>query len=127
MHPNPNVAGPVRAAFTDVANVSLLDPLDYPSLVHLMQAATLIITDSGGVQEEAPTFGVPVLVTRDSTERPEGIEAGVARLIGASGERLFEEASAVLDKREDARAAAPNPYGDGHAGTRIADALIAAS
>jgi UDP-N-acetylglucosamine 2-epimerase (non-hydrolysing) len=128
VHPNPNVAGPVRAAFAGVTNVSLLEPLDYVSQVQIMRAASVIVTDSGGVQEEAPTFGVPVLVTRDATERPEGIEAGTARLIGAGGDRIVAEVSAILERQGAARTTAPvNPYGDGRAAGRIVDALLAAS
>jgi UDP-N-acetylglucosamine 2-epimerase len=128
VHPNPNVAGRVAAAFADVSNVALLEPLDYVSLVQLMRRAAVILTDSGGIQEEAPTFGVPVLVMRDTTERPEGIDAGVARLVGSDVERIVSEASRLLDDPA-ARArmsSGANPYGDGHAGERIAAALLEA-
>ncbi len=122
VHPNPEVHGPATRILGDHPRVHLLEPLDYPSLVAAMRAATLILTDSGGIQEEAPTFGTPVLVLREVTERPEGIEAGVARLVGTDPERIVEEARAILrespTRREDRRVA--NPYGDGRAGERIA-------
>lgn len=127
LHPNPNVIGPVRTAIDGCANVTLMEPLDYVSLVQVMRAASVIVTDSGGIQEEAPTFGVPVLVTRDATERPEGVECGAARLIGAGGEHIVEEVSAVLERRTGAAAIAANPYGDGRAALRIAAALLSRS
>jgi UDP-N-acetylglucosamine 2-epimerase (non-hydrolysing) len=85
----------------------------------------VIVTDSGGIQEEAPTFGVPVLVTRDTTERPEGVQCGVARLIGAGGDRIVAEVSAVLENPSATAPCGTNPYGDGRAATRIADAVLA--
>lgn len=126
VHPNPSVVGSVRSAFADVPNVSLLEPLDYVAQVQVMRAASVIVSDSGGIQEEAPTFGVPVLVTRDTTERPEGIEAGVARLIGASGDRIVSEVSTILDGASGRSFVTPaNPYGDGRAAGRIVEALFA--
>jgi len=127
LHPNPQVLEPVRARLARASNVTLLAPLDYVSQVHLMKRAALILTDSGGIQEEAPTFGVPVLVLRDKTERPEGIDAGVARLIGSDPARIVSEATALLS---DAAAHAAmsgrvNPYGDGRAAGRIVDTLLA--
>jgi len=126
VHPNPNVLGPVRASFAGVSNVSLLEPIDYESQVHLMRRAALIITDSGGIQEEAPTFGVPVLVMRETTERPEGVESGVALLIGSDGTRILSEASRLLDDpaAHASMARGFNPYGDGHAADRIVSALL---
>jgi UDP-N-acetylglucosamine 2-epimerase len=103
----------------------MLPPLDYSSLVSLLRRCRFALTDSGGIQEEAPTFRKPVLVLREKTERPEGIEAGIARLVGTDEENIFAEASRLLAD-EDARrsmAEGPNPYGDGHASERIADAL----
>lgn len=126
VHPNPNVQGPVRDRLRAVPNVTLLDPLDYESQVHLMKRCAVILTDSGGIQEEAPTFGVPVLVMRDTTERPEGVEAGVARLIGAGGGRIVAETAGVLDAPDAWPRTGVNPYGDGRAGRRIADALLEA-
>jgi UDP-N-acetylglucosamine 2-epimerase (non-hydrolysing) len=127
IHPNPNVLEPVRSRLARSANVTLVAPLDYVSQVQLMKRATLILTDSGGIQEEAPTFGVPVLVLREKTERPEGIEAGVAKLIGSNPVRIVAEASALLDDPA-ARAAMSggvNPYGDGRAAGRIVSTLLA--
>ena len=127
IHPNPNVLEPVRARLARAANVTLIAPLDYVSQVQLMKRAALILTDSGGIQEEAPTFGVPVLVLRDKTERPEGIEAGIARLVGSNPARIVAEASALLDDpaAHAAMSAGVNPYGDGRAATRIVSTLLA--
>jgi UDP-N-acetylglucosamine 2-epimerase len=123
-HPNPNVRAALKG-YGDLPNVELVEPLDYRSLVSLMRRARVILTDSGGIQEEAPTFGKPVLVLRNKTERPEGIEAGIARLVGTDEEKIFGEASRVLAGRSDLRrpAGAVNPYGDGRAAERIAAAL----
>lgn len=126
VHPNPKVREPANEILSHEANLHLLEPLAYSDLVKTLKAATLVLTDSGGIQEEAPSFGVPVLVLRDVTERPEGIEAGVARLVGTRGDRIFEEADRLL-RDEAARLAmsrARNPYGDGRAGERIADVLL---
>jgi UDP-N-acetylglucosamine 2-epimerase len=126
VHLNPNVQRPVRDMISGLANVSLLEPLDYLSLVQLMKRSTLILTDSGGIQEEAPGLKVPVLVMRDTTERPEGVDAGVVRLVGTSRRRIVVEASRLL--RDPAALAAMtksvNPYGDGHAAERIVAALL---
>jgi len=125
VHLNPNVLGPVRAALAGRRNIHLTDPAPYPEFVWLMSRATLIITDSGGVQEEAPTLRKPVLVTRATTERPEAVEAGAAVLVGASTEAIVSQATRLLtDPAEYARRqASGNPYGDGHAAERIADVL----
>ncbi len=103
-----------------------MEPLDYDSLVHLMNQSVLILTDSGGIQEEAPSLGVPVLVMRDTTERPEGIEAGVVRLVGTSREHIVSEARLLLSDplAHAAMATRANPYGDGHAAERIVAALM---
>lgn len=125
VHPNPNVRQPAHELLGGRQNVSLVDPVDYTDLVALMKRSTLVLTDSGGIQEEAPSFGIPVLVLRDVTERPEGVQAGVARLVGTDEERVFGEADRLLADSE-ARAGftrAPNPYGDGHAGERIVDII----
>jgi UDP-N-acetylglucosamine 2-epimerase (non-hydrolysing) len=98
--------------------------VDYVDLVRALDRAVLVLTDSGGIQEEAPTFGTPVLVLREVTERPEGVEAGVAELVGTDGERIVERARAHLD-RTAGKGPASNPYGDGRAGERIADIVIA--
>jgi UDP-N-acetylglucosamine 2-epimerase (non-hydrolysing) len=125
VHPNPNVRQPAHELLGGRENVSLVDPVPYTDLVALIKRSVLVMTDSGGIQEEAPSFGVPVLVLRDVTERPEGIQAGVARLVGTDEERVFVEADRLLsDSRARAGfATATNPYGDGHAGERIVDII----
>jgi UDP-N-acetylglucosamine 2-epimerase (non-hydrolysing) len=125
VHPNPNVLAPARRILGDVPNITLLAPLDYLPNVHLMKRATLVLTDSGGVQEEAPGFGVPVLVLRETTERPEAVDAGTVRLVGADDAAILREAGRLLDDHAAyaAMARAVNPYGDGHAAGRIVSAL----
>ncbi len=126
VHLNPNVRQPVGDILSDVRNVSLIEPLDYFSLVQLMKRSVLILTDSGGIQEEAPSLGVPVLVMRDTTERPEGIEAGVVRLVGTNRDRIVREATQLLTNpaAHAAMATRVNPYGDGHAAQRIVQAVL---
>jgi UDP-N-acetylglucosamine 2-epimerase (non-hydrolysing) len=126
VHLNPNIQKPVFDILSDLENVFLLEPLDYVPMVHLMKKATLILTDSGGIQEEAPSFGVPTLVLRERTERQEGVEAGTLKLVGTEAERIFKEAQQLLDNPEayDAMAGSVNPYGDGYAAKRIVDALL---
>lgn len=126
VHLNPNVRAPVNAVLRDQPNVHLIEPQDYLPFVYLMSKAYLIITDSGGIQEEAPALGKPVLVTRETTERPEAVRAGTARLVGTNTERIVSEVSRLLDDRGQyvAMAHANNPYGDGHASKRIVDALM---
>ncbi len=126
VHPNPKVQGPAKGILSDVPNFRLLEPLSYSDLVHVLSRSWLVFTDSGGIQEEAPTFGVPVLVLRGVTERPEGVEAGVAELLGTSGTKIIARGGELLsDPRARAvMAQARNPYGDGHAGERIADLLL---
>ena len=125
VHRNPNVQGPAREILGDLPNLHLHEPFDYRELVRRLMRCRFVLTDSGGIQEEAPTFGKPVLVLRETTERPEGIEAGVARLVGADRETIFAEASRLLTSETAylAMARAGNPYGDGHAGERIAAIL----
>src|SRR5262249_2810362 len=125
VHLNPNVQCAGRAALDGVAGGHLLAPVDYPQLVALLRRCALVITDSGGIQEEAPTFGKPVLVLRETTERPEGIEAGTARLVGTGRASICAAAEELLrDPVAYARmATAHNPYGDGHAADRIAAIL----
>jgi len=128
VHLNPNVRQPVNELLAGLPNVHLIEPVDYFTMVHLMKRAELVLTDSGGVQEEAPSFGVPVLVMRDTTERPEGVDAGVAKLVGTARPRIVTEAAALLGNPA-ARARWPrghNPYGDGRAAQRIVDVLIKA-
>ncbi len=126
VHPNPNVRRPVNQMLGGLPNVLLCDPLDYSCLVHVMKRAALILTDSGGIQEEAPSFGVPVLVLRDKTERPEAVEAGLAHLVGTSRDRIVTEAARFLDgaRPEHLPPAIRNPYGDGQAAARIVAALL---
>ncbi len=126
VHPNPNVHGPAERLLGGVPNISLVPPLDYLPMVHLMQRAYLILTDSGGIQEEAPAVATPVLVLREVTERPEALEAGTARLVGTDPERILAEASRLLEdpQAHQAMARAVNPFGDGRASERIVAALL---
>jgi UDP-N-acetylglucosamine 2-epimerase (non-hydrolysing) len=126
VHPNPVVSRTVHRILGDCANVTLLPPLEYQPFVQLMSASYLVLTDSGGLQEEAPTLGKPVLVLREETERPEGVAAGVARLVGTDRDRIEGEAHRLLtDEAAYAQMAhAVSPYGDGTAARRIVDALI---
>jgi UDP-N-acetylglucosamine 2-epimerase (non-hydrolysing) len=129
VHLNPNVQEPVKRMLKNVEGITLLPPLDYLPLVHLMKRSTLILTDSGGLQEEAPTFGIPVLVLRETTERPEGVEAGTLKLVGTEGGLIVQEANRLLDDESaySKMARASNPYGDGHAAERIVNALLETS
>lgn len=129
VHLNPNVQEPVNRILKGAKGITLLPPLDYLPLVHLMKNSTLILTDSGGIQEEAPSFGVPVLVLRETTERPEGIEAGTLKLIGTETRHIVREAKRLLDDESEyaKMAKASNPYGDGHAAERIVEALLQTS
>jgi UDP-N-acetylglucosamine 2-epimerase (non-hydrolysing) len=126
VHLNPNVKEIVHATLGGVKNITLLEPLDYLPLVHLLKQSHLVITDSGGLQEEAPGLGKPVLVLRDVTERPEGVAAGTVRLVGTDRGRVVEEALRLLtDRAEYERMArAVNPYGDGRASERIVSRLL---
>lgn len=126
-HRNPNVWGPAHELLGAAANITLLEPLDYLTFVNAMKAAYLILTDSGGVQEEAPSLGIPVLVLRQTTERPEGVAAGAARLVGTSRESIVNATALLLDDPVTYRrmAQVANPYGDGQASRRIADAFMA--
>jgi len=128
VHLNPNVRGPAHRLLGNLPNVSLIEPLDYLPMVHLMKRAYLVVTDSGGLQEEAPALGTPVLVLREVTERPEAIEAGTARLVGTDPARILSETRRLLDDpaARQAMAHAANPYGDGHAAERIVEALVQA-
>lgn len=127
VHPNPNVRDPVHRLLGGIDGIELIAPLNYLQFVNLMMRASVIVTDSGGVQEEAPALGVPVLVMRDTTERPEGIAAGTARLVGADGDRIAAEAAHLLDDPAAyaAMAKAHNPFGDGKAAARITAILHA--
>ena len=136
MHLNPNVRKPIRAVFGEMAdqvghdgrvipgstgNLFFIEPLDYLDFVYLMSRSYLVLTDSGGIQEEAPGLGKPVLVMRDTTERPEALEAGTVRLVGTDYDRIMAEVSALMDDPDhyQAMSQAVNPYGDGHACPRI--------
>ena len=127
VHPNPEVEGPVRELLGGEERIRLIRPLDHLQFVALLERSTLIVTDSGGIQEEAPTLRKPVLVTRRTTERPEALERGLACLVGTSRPRLVEEALRLLGDpaAREAMTATENPYGDGHAAERIAQALAA--
>ena len=129
VHLNPNVKGPVHRLLADVPNITLLPPLQYLPLVHLMKHCKLVLTDSGGIQEEATALGVPTLVLREVTERPEGVEAGVLELVGTDRARIVGSARRLLEDEVayQAMASARNPFGDGHAAERIVAALLAAS
>lgn len=126
VHLNPLVRRTVNESLRDQPSVHLLEPLDYVRFVGLLRHAYLVVTDSGGIQEEAPGLGKPVLVTRDTTERPEAIEAGTAVLVGTSAKTLVENATRLLDDRaaHAAMASARNPFGDGQAAPRILEALL---
>ncbi|MCQ2755201.1 MAG: UDP-N-acetylglucosamine 2-epimerase (non-hydrolyzing) [bacterium] len=120
VHPNPNVKNKIHERLGNFKNVHLLKPLDYPYLVYLQQHAKLILTDSGGIQEEAPTFACPTLVMRYETERKEGIEAGVSKLVGADYDKIVSESEKVLaHPKAETRLKAQNPYGDGKASDKI--------
>ncbi|SMH41329.1 non-hydrolyzing UDP-N-acetylglucosamine 2-epimerase [Azospirillum agricola] len=126
VHLNPNVSGPVRALLGGWKRIHLIEPVDYRSFVHLLDRCAVVLTDSGGVQEEAPSFGKPVLVMRDETERREAVEAGVARLVGSDPDAIVAACEALLDRRSGTEPAAVNPFGDGLASRRILTALRAA-
>jgi len=125
VHLNPNVQKPVRDILSDIPNIYLIGPLDYEPFVYLMEKAHLILTDSGGIQEEAPSLGKPVLVMRNVTERPEGIEAGVVKLVGTNEDKIVAETEILLDNKKayEKMAQASNPYGDGKAAERIVNIL----
>ena len=128
VHLNPNVRSVMGERLAGLDNVALVEPLDYPHFARLLDISTLMLTDSGGVQEEAPALGKPVLVMRETTERPEGIAAGTARLVGTDADRIVAEAERLLDDETAyaAMARAHNPFGDGRSAARIADLLAGA-
>jgi UDP-N-acetylglucosamine 2-epimerase (non-hydrolysing) len=125
VHRNPAVGETVRPVLAHIENVALTPPLEYPDFALMMKRARVILSDSGGVQEEAPSLGVPVLVMRDKTERPEAVEAGAARLVGTKRQKIMTEVQRLLDDDSAYRsmALARSPFGDGHAATRVVDAL----
>jgi|SRR5579859_147017 len=126
VHRNPNVWGPVHELLGNVPHITLRPPLDYLPNLQLMKRAYLVVTDSGGIQEEATGLGIPALVLREVTERPEGVETGALRLVGTDRARIVSEASRLLDDRAeyDLMARAENPFGDGHAAERIVASLL---
>ena len=127
VHLNPNIQEPVKRLLGEISNITLLEPLDYLPMISLMKHARIVLTDSGGIQEEATALGIPTLVFRDVTERPEGVEAGVLKLVGTDQDRIFKETRDLLED-EDAyqqMAVAKNPFGDGHAAEKIVNALLA--
>lgn len=121
VHLNPNVQDPVHQILHEIPNIHLITPVDYPSFLYLMKNSKLILTDSGGVQEEAPSLGKPVLVMRDNTERPEAVNAGTVKLVGTDPSKIFKEISKLLSSSEYymSMSNAKNPYGDGRASSRI--------
>ena len=126
VHPNPSVQGPVKQRLGGLHNVFLVEPLDYVPFVDLMRRACLLITDSGGVQEEGPSLGKPILVLREKTERPEAVEAGTVKLVGTDVERILREATRLLEDPSEYQRMARihNPYGDGRASQRIGDLIL---
>jgi UDP-N-acetylglucosamine 2-epimerase (non-hydrolysing) len=126
VHPNPQIAGPVREELAGIANLHLIEPLDYVSFVDLMRQCYLLLTDSGGIQEEAPSLGKPVLVLRETTERPEAVEAGTALIVGTRKEAIVNTVRWLLNDEAEyrRRTRIHNPFGDGRASERIADLLI---
>jgi len=126
VHLNPNVQEPVRRILNNTKSIHLIPPLDYEPFVYLMSKSYLILTDSGGIQEEAPSLGKPVLVMRETTERPEAVKAGTARLVGTDQNKIISETNLLLSNKETylAMSAAENPYGDGKAAARITDGLL---
>jgi len=125
VHLNPNVRKPVNEILSDLDNVFLIEPLDYLPFVYLMSKSYLILTDSGGIQEEAPSLGKPVLVMRDTTERPEALEAGTVKLVGTDKEKIIKEVSKLIEEKDeyDKMSTSINPYGDGIASKRIVEFL----
>jgi UDP-N-acetylglucosamine 2-epimerase len=125
VHPNPNVRGVANRELGGIAAIHLIEPLAYVPFVDLMRRAYVLLTDSGGIQEEGPSLGKPVLVMRDKTERPEAVQAGTARLVGSDPERIEQAAALLFDDPAEysRRSWIHNPYGDGHASTRILDAV----
>ncbi len=128
VHLNPNVRAVINEQLAGLDNVALIEPLDYPHFARLLDISHMMLTDSGGVQEEAPALGKPVLVMRETTERPEGVEAGTAKLVGTDTDTIVRETNRLLDDGAAyaAMARAHNPFGDGHSAARIADLLASA-
>lgn len=125
VHPNPNVREIMNEKLGGLTNVAMIEPLDYPHFIHLLEIAEIMLTDSGGVQEEAPALGKPVLVMRETTERPEGVEAGTAKLVGINRDVIVKETMRLLDDADayESMSKAHNPFGDGHASAKIAEII----
>jgi UDP-N-acetylglucosamine 2-epimerase (non-hydrolysing) len=125
VHLNPNVRAVMNERLVGLDNVAMIEPLDYPHFARLLSMAEIMLTDSGGVQEEAPALGKPVLVMRETTERPEGVVAGTAKLVGTDSSRIVSEIFSLLDDKAayEAMARAHNPFGDGQSSRRIVEAL----
>ena len=117
---------PVKDKLNDLSNIHLIDPLDYQFFVYLLEHSYLVLTDSGGIQEEAPSLGKPVLVMRDLTERPEAVEAGTVKIIGTKKENIIKNVSELIDNKDlyNKMAQAHNPYGDGYASKKIIEGII---
>ena len=126
VHLNPNIQEPAHRILDDVPNITLLKPIEYLPLIHLLKHSKLVLTDSGGIQEEATGLGVPTLVLREVTERPEGVKAGVLKIVGTDSERIFQETRHLLEDKDfyASMAHTANPFGDGHAAERIVQALL---
>ncbi|MFO1063638.1 MAG: UDP-N-acetylglucosamine 2-epimerase (non-hydrolyzing) [Pirellulales bacterium] len=123
-HPNPQAGPVVRSILDGRSAVRVVPPLSYPEFISLMAGARLLISDSGGIQEEAPTLGIPLLVTRESTERPEVVHCGAAELVGTDRDHIIDRAIAILSRPPGERNPRPNPFGDGRAGERIIEAIV---
>jgi UDP-N-acetylglucosamine 2-epimerase (non-hydrolysing) len=126
VHLNPNVRGIVFALLRNIPNIHLVDPLNYPVFCNLMAKSYLILTDSGGIQEEAPSLGKPVLVLRENTERPEGVNAGTVRIVGRKKENIIKEVKNLIENKKAyiKMSKAKNPYGDGHSSERIIKTIL---
>lgn len=126
VHLNPKVLNPVKSLLSDISNIKLISPLNYPDFIWLMNKASLIITDSGGVQEEAPSLGKPVLLLREKTERPEAVEAGTVKLVGTDPDMIYSATKSLLENEQEylEMSSKINPYGDGHACSRIVNYLL---
>ncbi len=126
VHLNPNVQKPVKELLSNVENIHLIEPLQYEQFIYMMERSYFIITDSGGVQEEAPSLGKPVLVMRDTTERPEALDAGTVKLVGTNTQLIIDEAQKLIDDQEEYErmSQANNPYGDGKACKKIITFLM---
>ena len=125
VHLNPNVRKPVNDLLSDISNIKIVEPFEYEEFIYLMSKSYLILTDSGGIQEEAPSLGKPVLVMRNKTERPEAIEAGTVKLVGSDKDKIVKEVQKLLDNYEEYQkmCKAINPYGDGKTSKRIIEIL----